>query len=75
MPTLLHVRRHVLLVTVLLGASATTFAQEGDVVLMHDHWAPVWETALPVVIEELRARGIGFSTICGPPVIADEPGS
>lgn len=31
MPTLLHVRRHVLLVTVLLGASATTFAQEGDV--------------------------------------------
>lgn len=39
----------------------------GDNVLMHDQWAPVWETALPVVIDGIIARGIGFSTICGPP--------
>jgi len=36
----------------------------GDTVLMHDQWAPIWETALPVVIAGLRDRGIGFSSIC-----------
>jgi peptidoglycan/xylan/chitin deacetylase (PgdA/CDA1 family) len=37
---------------------------EGDTVLMHDQWAPIWETALPVVITALVNRGIGFSSIC-----------
>ncbi len=45
--------------------------QPGDNVLMHDLWAPVWETALPVVIDGIAARGIGFSTICGPPPPVD----
>jgi len=38
--------------------------QPGDTVLMHDQWAPIWETALPVVITALDARGVGFSPIC-----------
>jgi hypothetical protein len=37
---------------------------------MHDQWAPVWDTALPVVIDGITSRGIGFSTICGPAVTA-----
>lgn len=37
----------------------------GDVVLMHDQWAPVHEIALPVIIEALAERGIGFSSLCG----------
>ena len=37
---------------------------QGDTVLMHDQWAPIWETALPVVITALDARGVGFSPIC-----------
>jgi len=41
-----------------------THVRPGDNVLAHDQWAPVWEEALPVVITELRARGIGFSPIC-----------
>jgi peptidoglycan-N-acetylglucosamine deacetylase len=42
--------------------------QPGDNVLMHDQWAPVWETALPVVIRGIRDKGIGFSTICAVPL-------
>ena len=42
--------------------------QPGDNVLMHDQWAPVWETALPVVISGIRNKGIGFSTICTEPL-------
>ena len=41
-----------------------THIHQGDTVLMHDQWAPIWETALPVVITALDARGVGFSPIC-----------
>jgi len=41
-----------------------THIHPGDTVLMHDQWAPIWETALPVVINGLDDRGIGFSAIC-----------
>ncbi len=38
----------------------------GDVVLFHDHWAPVHEEALPVIIETARQRGMRFGPICVP---------
>lgn len=39
-------------------------AADGDIVLLHDQWAPVHETALPAVIEDIVARGLGFSPLC-----------
>ncbi len=41
----------------------------GDVVLMHDLWGEVHEEALPVIIETALRRGIGFASICMPPVV------
>ncbi len=41
-------------------------AGAGDIVLMHDQWAPVHRTALPVVIESLLEQGVEFESICAP---------
>lgn len=38
----------------------------GDIVLMHDHWAPVHEEALPTIIETALERGMDFGPICFP---------
>jgi peptidoglycan/xylan/chitin deacetylase (PgdA/CDA1 family) len=43
-----------------------TYVTDGDNILMHDQWAPIWEPALPVVINEIRNRGLDFSPICLP---------
>jgi len=50
------------------GIIRSTLAEivPGDVVLMHDHWASVLEIALPIIIESLLERGIGFTPICVP---------
>lgn len=44
--------------------AAATAAEPGDVILMHDTLGPIWEAALPVVIEHFQERGIGFDTLC-----------
>lgn len=36
----------------------------GDVVLMHDLWAPVHAEALPVIIETALSEGLEFGPIC-----------
>jgi peptidoglycan/xylan/chitin deacetylase (PgdA/CDA1 family) len=41
-------------------------AQPGDVIVMHDIHGWVWAEALGPAIEQLRARGIGFDTLCVP---------
>lgn len=46
--------------------STLAAAAPGDVVLMHDHWASALEIALPIIIESLLERGIGFAPICVP---------
>ncbi len=47
-------------------ASTLAIAAPGDVVLMHDHWASAHEIALPIIIESLLERGVGFGPICVP---------
>jgi peptidoglycan/xylan/chitin deacetylase (PgdA/CDA1 family) len=42
------------------------WVEDGDVILAHDQWAPIWETALPAVIEGVSERGLGFSPLCLP---------
>lgn len=55
-----------------LGGSArlidyvVRYTRGGDVVLTHDTSGQVVVDALPVIIEGLRARGLGFDTICEP---------
>ncbi len=46
--------------------STLALAAAGDVVLMHDHWASALEIALPIVIESLLERGVGFGPMCVP---------
>lgn len=54
------------------GVPGSTFAatvlerlRPGDIVLMHDTIGWAARDALPVIIEQARARGLEFETICG----------
>jgi peptidoglycan/xylan/chitin deacetylase (PgdA/CDA1 family) len=38
--------------------------RDGDIVLFHDTTGPSTTSALPAIIEGLRARGLGFDTLC-----------
>ncbi len=52
------------------ASAAVTHAlrsEPGDVILAHDIHGYLWVHALPLVIEELQARGIGFDTLCERP--------
>jgi peptidoglycan/xylan/chitin deacetylase (PgdA/CDA1 family) len=40
--------------------------EAGEVALLHDVWGWLHDDALPVLIDEIESRGIGFSTICVP---------
>ncbi len=40
--------------------------EAGDVTLMHDIWGWLHRDALPVILDDLDSRGIGYSTICVP---------
>lgn len=42
----------------------TSATDAGDVVIMHDTWGSIYQTALPRIIEFFQDQGIGFDTIC-----------
>ncbi len=47
-----------------IAMSLADTIEDGDVVLLHDTHGYVWASALPVLIERLVERGLGFDTLC-----------